>query len=423
MTPRFSLRYRVAITFFLLGWLVSIAMGGMLYGLTINLEEKLIEDTLSTELEDYMKRYAKDPTILPPSSTHIQGYVFTDNKPNSLPLNLQQLPTGLSHIVIQGAGYYAELRQNNMASFLVLYSDKLIKQREEQYLIFLISGITLIILLSSVLGFWLASRVISPVTRLAQQVAKFGNDFTPLKLEQNYPRDEVGELARAFETSQHRLIEFIERERNFTSDVSHELRTPLTVIEGATEVLLSEDNLSDVHRKGILRIARASHQIIRLSSALLTLAREKSDNDEVQHCSVNTVLLKVVDDHQFLLMRKSVEVVLGLHTEFVTSADPELLYIVLANLIRNAFGYTKTGQVHIQLSENRIVVEDTGTGMNEAQRLKMFDRYYSNNKLTGGHGIGLSLVKRICQYYGWEISVCSREHQGTVVELFLNHPL
>jgi signal transduction histidine kinase len=417
MTLRFSLRYRVAITFFLLGWLVSMAMGAMLYGLTISLEEKLIEDTLSTELEDYMNRYAKNPASLPPSSTHIQGYVFTEDKADDFPINWQQLPDGLSHILIEGAGYYVELRTNNMAKFLVLYSDGLIKQREEQYLGFLVSGVTLITLLSSVLGFWLANRVISPVTRLAHQVSKIENDLTPLKLEQGYSQDEVGKLAQAFETSHQRLVDFNERERSFTSDVSHELRTPLTVIEGASEVLLSEDNISEAHRKGVMRISRASKQIVRLSSALLTLAREKHDNDEVHHCTVNKVLNKVVDDHRYLLLRKPVEVDLKFHTELVTTTNPELLYIVLANLIRNSFAYTKTGQVHIQLLENRVVVEDTGSGMNETQRLKMFDRHYSNNKSTGGQGIGLSLVKRICQYYGWEISVSSRKRQGTIVEL------
>ncbi|MCK5664615.1 MAG: HAMP domain-containing histidine kinase [Thiotrichaceae bacterium] len=422
MTPRISLRYRVALTFFLLGWLVSMVMGGMLYGLTISLEEKLIEETLSTELEDYMIRYEKDPTILPPSSTHIQGYVYTKNKPDTLPEDFRQLPTGLSHILIEGAGYYVELRENNKARFLVLYSDELIKQREEQYVGYLISGITLITFLSSVLGFWLANRVISPVIRLAQQVTKIENDFIPLKLEEGYRKDEVGKLAQAFEVSHQRLVEFIERERYFTGDVSHELRTPLTIIEGATEILLSDD-MKDSHRKGVLRIARASSQIIRLTSALLTLAREKPQKNEAHHCSVKTVLERVVDDHRYLLTRKAVEVNLSVHTDFVTNVDTELLYVVLANLIRNAFGSTKKGNVHIQLFENRIVIEDTGTGMSDDERLKIFDRYYSTNKSTGGQGIGLSLVKRICQYYDWKVSVSSREHEGTVVELLLNNSI
>jgi signal transduction histidine kinase len=60
--------------------------------------------------------------------------------------------------------------------------------------------------------------------------------------------------------------------------------------------------------------------------------------------------------------------------------------------------------------------------MKEDQLLKMFDRYYSNNQSKGGHGIGLSLVWRICERYGWDISVHSHEGRGTSVELLLSSP-
>jgi len=420
MNFRFSLRYRVALAFLMLGWLISMAMGGTLYWLTISMEEELIEETLSIELEDYINRYTLDPDTLPPSSTHIQGYVITGKMPDTFPAKLQQLPSGLSHIMIDGSGYYVELRKHNTKRFLVLYADEMIKHRENQYLGFLALGIGMMTLLSSVLGLWLAGRVILPITRLARQVSEMGPDFSPQPIKKDLPYDEVGELSRAIDGYHQRLVEFNERERAFTSNVSHELRTPLAVIEGASEVMLSEKELSKGSQKRVERIARAATQITRLTTALLALAREESDRDSKHQCPVHKILSQVVDEHQYLLSHKSVEVELNTNSKLITSSDPILLYVVLANLIRNAFSYTSQGIVHICLQDEHVVIEDTGAGMKEDQLLKMFDRYYSNNQSKGGHGIGLSLVRRICERYDWEISVHSHEGRGTSVELLLS---
>ena len=418
---RFSLRYRVALTFLMLGWLISMAMGGILYWLTIRMEEQLIEETLSIELEDYIGRYTIDFATPPPSSARIQGYAISGGIPETLPIQLRQLPTGLSHVRIDGTGFYVEIREHNATRFLVLYADELIKRREKQYLGFLALGIVLMTLLSSVLGLWLAGRVISPVTRLARQVSKMGPNFSPLPVKEGHPYDEVGKLTQAIDSYHQRLAEFNERERAFTSDVSHELRIPLAVIEGASEVMLSKNDLGKDNRKRIERITRATTQITRLTTALLALAREESDSDSHPHqCPVDKVLIKVVEEHQYLLNHKSVEVNLDANSDLVTRGDSILLYVVLANIVRNAFSYTHQGTVHIRLEDERIVIEDTGAGMRDDQLLKMFNRYYSENLSKGGHGIGLSLVARICGRYGWAISIRSHEGRGTSVELLLN---
>ncbi len=418
---RFSLRYRVAMTFLMLGWLVSMAMGGILYWLTIRMEEHLIEETLSIELEDYISRYTINSDTPPPSSAHIQGYTISGEVPAALPIQLRQLPLGLSHIKIDGTGFYVEIRERNATRFLVLYADKLKKHRKKQYLGFLALGIVLMTLLSSVLGLWLAGRVILPVTQLARQVSKMGPDFSPLPVKEGHPYDEVGELTLAIDGYHQRLAEFNERERAFTSDVSHELRTPLAVIEGASEVMLSNKNFDKGNRRRIERITRATTQITRLTTALLALAREESDSDSHPHqCPVDIVLIKVVEEHEYLLNHKSVKVNLDANSDLVTRGDSILLYIVLANIVRNAFSYTHQGTVHIHLEGERVVIEDTGEGMRDDQLLKMFNRYYSENPLKGGHGIGLSLVSRICERYGWAISVRSHEGRGTSVELLLN---
>lgn len=419
MKYKFSLRYRVALTFLLLGWLVSIAMGGVLYLLMIDLEEQLIKEALTTELNDYMSRYSKNTNELPPASRYIQGYVIYEENKATFPAQLQNLGVGMSHVTLANSGFFVEKRVRDNVSFLMLYTDDLIKHRENQYLGFLAVSIVLVTLLASFAGLWLADRVIAPVTRLARQVKKMEPEFGTLPETRHLLRDEVDELALAIDDYRQRLAAFIERERAFTSNVSHELRTPLAVIEGATEVLLSKLKDDSENRKRVERIERATTQMTRLTAALLALAREQSGGEREHECLVDNVLKKVVDEHHYLLDHKAVTVKLQANSDLIVPGDPVLLYVVLANIIRNAFSYTSEGNVYIHLKGDHVVIEDTGAGMRKDQLLKMFDRHYSDNAKKGGHGIGLSLVRRICDLYGWEISVTSREGSGTSIELQL----
>ena len=96
----------------------------------------------------------------------------------------------------------------------------------------------------------------------------------------------------------------------------------------------------------------------------------------------------------------------------VNAADPKLLVIIMANLIRNSFIFTERGAVHIRLEVHRLEVSDTGIGIPSNELGHVFQRLYKG-KLSDGFGIGLSLVKRICNRYGWVIQLDSEEGKGT----------
>jgi signal transduction histidine kinase len=180
--------------------------------------------------------------------------------------------------------------------------------------------------------------------------------------------------------------------------------------------MLTQPDLTKSKRKKLDRIARAATQMTRLTTALLALAREESDDDSQQH-PVESVLIQVIDEHQYLLNHKTVKVKLDTNNHLTTSANPILLYVVLANLIRNAFSYTHQGVVHIHIQGQQVLIEDTGAGIRANQLIKMFEHSDSTTPSKDGHGIGLSLVWRICKRYDWKISVHSHEGCGTSVKL------
>jgi len=410
MRFRTSLRYRVSIAFALLGGIISLALACILYWLTINMEERLIAETLSAELEDFIERYTEDPTTVPPSSTVMRAYVIDENTLAPVPEVLRQMSAGLHQMPLGDSSYFVEVRVQDSKRFVLLYDDAQIQQKERQFKAYLAGGALIMIGLSAALGLWLAERVVSPVGELARRVGNLEPRGRAFALASDFPRDEVGTLAKEFDAYQDRLRAFIEREQAFTADVSHELRTPLAVIEGAAEVLQEDAALDDGQRTRVQRIARAAREMTEVTHALLELAREQQQDKLTASCEVEKLLHEVVDSHRHLLETNNVTVDITVHSAPVLSVECALLRIVIGNLIRNAFSYTKEGCVRITLDSYSISVADTGIGIPTQQLEEVFKPFYS---AQGGEGIGLSLVRRICQHYGWEIKVSSRVGKGT----------
>ncbi|WP_132971723.1 sensor histidine kinase [Thiogranum longum] len=416
MKFRTSLRYRITFAFALIGGTVSFALATALYWLTINMEERLIEETLSAELEDFIGRYRQDPSLIPPSSTLMQIRVMNGHERDAVPAVLRNLDTGLHQVDLEDRSYYAEVRLSGEQHFVALYDDSQIRHRESQYQVFLVIAVIVMILLSAALGFWLAGRVLSPVSELGRRVRRLEPEGDPRELGRDFPPDEVGFLASEFDAYQKRLRAFIEREQNFTADVSHELRTPLAVIEGAAEVLQEDTGLDEAQRTRIKRIARAAREMGEVTAALLELARERRQEQVSGDCDVAALLGEIIDSHQHLLERSEVSVELEILSRPHLPIQCALLRIVLANLIRNAFSYTREGRVHITLNKTGISVMDTGEGISPDEIDEVFKPFYS---AQGGEGIGLSLVWRICQNYGWKVQIDSKVDQGTCFHLDL----
>lgn len=236
-------------------------------------------------------------------------------------------------------------------------------------------------------------------------------DSHPGKLSEDFPHDEVGELAHAFEQSLNRLADFIDRERAFTADVSHELRTPIAVIRGAAEVLLADDSRPEKDRLRLERIERGAADMADLSTALLAMARERDDERRAP-IDLAALIEESMEKHQHLLGNRAVEVSLEISARPHIPTDANLFAIVINNLLRNSFTYTERGSIRIRLDEESLVVADTGLGIPRAALDKVFQRLYKGAHSEGA-GIGLSLVKKICDRYGWSIVLESEEGIGT----------
>jgi len=411
-----SLRSRVALAFAAVGGGVSLIIAIGLYLGVRDAGERLLDETLNAEMQDYQARRARNPQSLPPATATLVGFVTPAAAHDPpLPAALQGLPPGRHTLRLDGLPYRLAVADHGGLRYYLLYDESRFRERQSRLTAFLAAFVALMMLVSGSIAFWLAERVIEPVKELARRVREIGPGTPHADLTADFPPDEVGELARAFEQSLQRLSAFIERERAFTADVSHELRTPLAVIRGAAEVLLADEIRPEKERQRLERIERAAADMADLTTALLAMARER-DEARREPVDLARLLEEVLDKHRHLLNGKTVDVVLEIRARPALTVDPNLLAIVLANLVRNSFTYTERGSVTLRLEAHALSVSDTGLGIPREALERVFQRLYKGRHSQGA-GIGLTLVKKICDRYGWRVTLDSEEGRGTRVVL------
>jgi signal transduction histidine kinase len=399
------------------GGLVSLVLASGMYVASHNLEERLIDDTLTAELQDYATRRARNPRSLPEMTNTIRAYVMPTLGNTPIPEAIQQLSPGRYQITLDDVPFRAAVADQGKERFVILYNESQLRRREQDLLVWLAGAVIIMTGLSAVVGYWLAGRVIAPVTDLVGRVANLRPEDKPEPLASHYPWDEIHELAQDFDDYLARLDAFIERERAFTADVSHELRTPLAVINGAAEVLLADPDISDKTRQRLARLARAAEEMTEITTALLVLAREvEADDSRSVSCDVEAVLQEVVDKWQEPLQAKAVSMVLEIQGHPRLSVERAVFAMVVCNLLRNAIAFTDHGEIRLRLEHNALYITDTGSGIEPDALPRVFERYYRDEHSTGA-GIGLSLVKRICDRYGWDIRIDSKPGQGTSIRL------
>jgi len=202
----------------------------------------------------------------------------------------------------------------------------------------------------------------------------------------------------------------------FIKDTTHELNTPLSAILANIE-MMDTDVMVEKNRKKLDRINIAAKTVSTLYKDLtfLTLEQEKKNEDE--HLDVKEIILDRVEYFDILARSKQITFSLALD-DATLYMDRRKFTRIIDNLISNAIKYNKRkGTIKITLEPNRLIIEDSGIGIDEEKIPLVFDRYLRFNSSEGGFGIGLSIVKKIADEYGLSIDVTSQKEVGTKMEI------
>ena len=424
MRYRRRLRSRIVISFALFGLGLTALFAAATIYLRVRLEDQLINSTLAREVQNFVdfKRENPDPTA-PWRMTLFEANIVRAGRTATIPFAWQKYESGVYDI--EDLGREGKVRPYKLAVLksadlwgYLKFDVSTQKLSERQLMITLGTSVLAFAIFSIVIGFWLSARVMSPVSDLARRVQAMSRSGRPEPLKAHFANDEVGQLAAALDDYSTRLTELVERDREFNADVSHELRTPLAVIASTTELLQGSPDLTDKLRERLRRIERAVRQSTELTDALLLLSRrERQAPNDGETTDVARVVEQVVDVQRPHLGNKPVTVRVEVEEPLATAAPSSVVAVALGNLIGNAFKYTHAGEVIVSVGHGRVSVEDTGPGIEPGDAEKLFERGVRGTSAGKGAGLGLAIVRRLCELYGWRVTLAPRPQGGAVATL------
>ncbi len=261
---------------------------------------------------------------------------------------------------------------------------------------------------------WMVARMtVRPLTRLAQAARGLGENLRQAPLPEDGP-SEVREAAQAFNAMQDRIRHGIEEREHFLAAVSHDLKTPVTRMRLRSE-LLTDANLRE-------RFLRDLDEMQQMLGGALDFLRGKAADEAQRPIDMLALLESLVDD----------QAELGRDIRLAAGADavrfvgrPQALRRAIGNLVDNALKYGRRATLALDDDGKllRIVVEDEGPGIPEAELERVFEPFHrvdsSRNRETGGVGLGLAIVRQIALDHGGEVTLANRAGGGLRAELRL----
>ena len=423
---RRRLRSRIILSFLLLGFGLTSLFAFATQWTRSRVENALVEDVMNKNIDEYARRYYADRSQNPDLPVQqMYARVVGPDKFDTLQSEQPEwyrLGDGIHRLSGRNPDgtpfvYKLAVRKTPDAWFFLAYDMTRASRGDAQFNRAIFGAVVLFTLFSLLVGWWAASRVMSPVTELARRLRRSGRSSEPEALATHFAEDEVGELAKALDDYAERLTDVVKRDREFNADVSHELRTPLAVIRGASELLLAKPDMDEKTRVRLQRIQRAEQNCTDLISALLLLSRNERGHGAAD---VGRLAEQLLDAHRGQLGGKPLTLRLdGAPGQVIVDAPDAAVTVALSNLIGNAVKYTQQGEVIVRLGRNAVDVIDSGPGLSAEDAARLFERGYrgSHAEHTQGGGIGLSIVRRLCALYGWRVRVVPGAEKGVVATL------
>jgi heavy metal sensor kinase len=292
-------------------------------------------------------------------------------------------------------------------------------------------GVPLLLLLSGVGGYLLATRSMAPLRWMADQARQITGNSLHRRLETGDAAEELQLLGKSFNELLARLDQSFESMRRFVADASHELRTPLSVIRGEADVALSQERTASEYRESLAVVLDESRRLSDLVEDLLNLARADSGRLKLnlEDFYFNELVTECCRSLAPLAAARQVRLECLSETDVALRGDERLLRRLVVNLVDNAIRYTPAGgkvtaAVELENQAVRLRVSDTGPGIPADALPHLFERFYRVSRArsreeSGGFGLGLSIVKWIAETHHGAVGLESSPEKGTTFTITL----
>ena len=423
MRSEFSRRLnrRLLRAFFVQIGLISATAVVGVYLAEFAIRELLIVSALEREADYFWSRQTIDPDTKAPNTHALIGYVFDVARPEAYPEEFQGLTTGLHDLETPVGQSVVHVSEANDRRLFLVFDANNVRQLATYFGLVPLALLLVVLYSSAWFAYRIAGRAVSPLIKLARDVRELDLDSAEQVTLGNRDElqgadDEVLILSQALEQLVERVNKFVERERILTRETSHELRSPLTVIRIASDMLSKRDDMSEANRATVDKIHRAAKDMEELTEAFLLLAREDTSSMLTEAVDINNVVRAEFARCELVYAGKGLDLRYTETRQLTMRCSPKVLAIVIGNLLRNACAYTDEGYVHVVVEATGVRISDSGVGISDDELKAVFSPYYrAPNARESGHGIGLSLVKRMTDRFAWPIDISSHPGRGTVV--------
>lgn len=262
------------------------------------------------------------------------------------------------------------------------------------WVIFLYLALLIIIIIANI---WIYQRSNRPLYKLLDWLDKYkvGGKNTPLDNETDIT--EFKKLNEAAVKNMKRAEEVFEEQKQFIGNASHEIQTPLAVCRNRLENLMDDEALTEEQLNELSKTYHTLEYITKLNKSLLLLS--KIDNrqfTDLQIIDINSIIKKNIQDYEEVYSYMNIDTQIIESGIFMIEINEMLANILVNNLIKNAYTHNiENGRICIEISSTKLLFSNTGQEKSLDSKL-VFERFYQGSKKEGSTGLGLALVKSIC---------------------------
>jgi signal transduction histidine kinase len=358
-----------------------------------------------------------------PTGEAQQGARVSDTLASEAVLS-KQLASGVSD---SGKGLQAEaavpLVVNDQAVGAVVFTTSLegvtavVKQQARRNIIAGIIALSVALIAGLIASSYIARRL-RRLELAAREVSK-GNFTEPLPVDSD---DEIGEVARAFNTMQSRLGQADRARKAFIANASHELRTPLFSLGGYVELMREEELDAETQREFLDIMHDQIKRMTQLATDLLDLSKIDTGSLDIapERVDLNELAKGILREFEPQLLEHDSELALEVAPGLVAICDPDRIAQIARILINNVLSHTPSGtDVELKIEQVgagiTMTVADNGPGIDPEDLPRVFERFHTGDK-TGGTGLGLSIADELATAMGGSMSVQS-DSSGTAFTL------
>ena len=370
-------------------------------------------------MDHLVHRYQIHSDFISQVGSHLKSYVIHNMDDElQIPAFLRGLDAGHHRINYNDADFHVLVHHIGEVRFLVAYRIALHQQRLSKLRLLILLSWLAVVAIAFAIGYLLAGILVKQVTDLAERVKLLapGGDIQVGLLTHPDMDEEVAQLARALDDYQNRIKRMLQREHEFTANISHELRTPITTILTSCELLIAEPDLPNRIHHRIKMIEAAATRMGEQLQALLFLAREQALG-VMEPVAIAECVFDAAEPICAEMYRKKLDFEVSIPPAVTVTLNRQALHTALMNLLRNAVQYTEKGFIRVEYANHRLSVSDSGIGIEPAYFPLLYERFFRGATQGEGLGIGLAIVKRICDHYGWLIKVDSTPGKGTTFHI------